>query len=236
MPTINLTAYKFITLEKVATLREDLEAKCLDLGVRGTVLLGEEGINVMVAGTREGVDGFMGYLREDPRFSELEFKESVSEEIPFERLKVKIKPEIVTMGVPHIAPETQPAPYITAEQLKQWYDDGKEMLVLDTRNEFEVDLGTFAGVTHLNIEHFREFPEAVKALPDEVKAKPVVTFCTGGIRCEKAAPLMIEAGFKEVYQLEGGILKYFEECGSAHYEGACFVFDERVTITPESVT
>jgi predicted sulfurtransferase len=145
---------------------------------------------------------------------------------------VRLKKEIISMGCPEIEPEKQTAPHLEPVDFKQWYDEGKDMIVLDTRNDYEIRLGTFEAAMDLGIDHFRQFPEAIKKLPESFKKKPVVTFCTGGIRCEKAAELMKREGFEQVYQLNGGIINYFEQCGGDHYEGECFVFDKRVALDP----
>jgi UPF0176 protein len=145
---------------------------------------------------------------------------------------VKIKKEIIAFGVEGIDPARRPTAKLPARTLKQWLDEGRPITLLDTRNDYEVRMGTFRGALPAHIDHFREFPDAVKRLPEELKDRPIVMFCTGGIRCEKAGPLMEREGFKHVHQLEGGILKYFEECGSAHYDGECFVFDRRVGVDP----
>jgi UPF0176 protein len=143
---------------------------------------------------------------------------------------VKIKKEIIAFGISGIDPADRPAPRLSPGELKQWLDEGRSFTLMDVRNTYEIKLGTFRGARTLGLEHFREFPAAVNSLPNKLKNEPVVTFCTGGIRCEKAAPLLEQAGFTEVYQLDGGILRYFEECGGAHFEGDCFVFDKRVAI------
>jgi UPF0176 protein len=149
---------------------------------------------------------------------------------PFRRMRVKIKREIIAFGVAGIAPGCYTSPRLSARELKQWLDEGRPVTLLDTRNNFEVQTGSFRNALPIGIDDFRDFPAAVYQLPDELKQQPVVTFCTGGIRCEKAAPYLERAGFENVYQLDGGILKYFEECGAAHFEGKCFVFDERVAL------
>ncbi|MCX6951128.1 MAG: rhodanese-like domain-containing protein [Verrucomicrobia bacterium] len=145
---------------------------------------------------------------------------------------VKIKKEIIAFGIDGIDPARRPTAKLPARTLKQWLDEGRPVTLLDTRNDYEVRMGTFRGALPARIDHFREFPDAVARLPEELKERPVVMFCTGGIRCEKAGPFMERAGFKHVHQLDGGILKYFEECGGAHYDGECFVFDRRVGVDP----
>jgi UPF0176 protein len=231
---INLSAYKFTPLEEndLPPLRERLRKLCHALALKGTVLLSREGINLFVAGTREHVDAFLADLRIIPGLQELAPKESESDEQPFNRMLVKIKKEIIAFGVEGIDPARHPSPKIGATTLKQWLDEGRPVTLLDTRNDYEVRMGTFRGARPAGIEHFREFPQAVRRLPDTLKQQPVVMFCTGGIRCEKAGPFMEREGFKNIFQLEGGILKYFEECGGAHYDGECFVFDRRVGVDP----
>ena len=160
----------------------------------------------------------------------MEFKESISIERPFKHMRIKIKPEIVTSGLTGIDPINAPAPYVSAETFESWLTSGKEMVVLDTRNDYEVAMGKFKNALDLSITHFQQFAEAVTTLPESFKDKTLVTYCTGGIRCEKAAPYLIQQGFTSVYQLEGGILKYCEKFPEGHFEGACFVFDARTAV------
>ncbi|HKO88584.1 MAG TPA: sulfurtransferase [Burkholderiales bacterium] len=232
-PILNVAAYKFATLNDLPTLREQLRRLTAKLDLRGTILLAPEGINLFLAGEEEKLERFLGTLLEDPRFTDMPVKRSYSSDQPFNRMLVKIKREIITMNQPDIKPAEHAAPRITARELQRWLDEGREVVLLDTRNRFEVDVGTFNGAEQLGIDAFSQFPEKLKAKADAWSDKTVVTFCTGGIRCEKAAPFMLANGFKEVYQLDGGILKYFEECGDAHYEGECFVFDKRVAVDGE---
>jgi UPF0176 protein len=227
MSVVNLSAYKFTPLEDLPARQAELRAVCRDAALKGTILLSGEGVNLFVAGTRTGTDALLMNLRQIPGLEDLTPKESLSEAQPFGRMLVKIKREIIAFGVDGIDPSRRPAPRISARTLKQWLDEGRPVTLLDTRNRYEVRAGTFRGAIDPQIDRFRDFPEAVRALPAELKAQPVVTFCTGGIRCEKAAPFLQREGFREVLQLDGGILKYFEECGGAHYDGECFVFDER---------
>ncbi|MEY3774398.1 MAG: hypothetical protein RLZZ129_1178 [Verrucomicrobiota bacterium] len=229
---INFSAYKFTPLGDLTALRDRLRTFCAAQGLRGTILLSPEGINLFVAGTRPAVDALLAELRSVPGLADLTPKESVSAEQPFNRMLVKIKKEIIAFGVEGIDPARRPTPKLPARTLKQWLDEGRPVTLLDTRNDYEVRLGTFRGARPAGIRHFRDFPAAVAKLPEELKSRPVVMFCTGGIRCEKAGPFMERAGFREVHQLEGGILKYFEECGGAHYDGECFVFDRRVGVDP----
>lgn len=232
MPILNIAAYKFAELTELPELRERLKIECRALELKGSILLSPEGINLFIAGEAPAVEKLLLTLRSIPGLETLEAKRSESDEQPFNRMLVKIKQEIIAFGVEGINPARQTSPRLPAKELKRWIDEGREFTLLDTRNTYEVKLGTFAGATTLPIRHFRKFPEAVEALPEEIKQRPVVSFCTGGIRCEKAAPFLERTGFREVYQLEGGILKYFEECGGAHWKGECFVFDKRVGVDP----
>lgn len=229
---INISVYKFAPLSDLVPLRDRLRVLCGRLGLRGTILLSEEGINLFVAGTREAINSLLAVLHAVTGLEDLTPKESESDEQPFNRMLVKIKKEIIAFGVEGIDPARRPAPKLAPQTLKQWLDEGRPVTLLDTRNDYEIRMGTFRGAVPLGIEHFREFPEAVSRLPEEMKQRPIVMFCTGGIRCEKAGPFMQKAGFDNVHQLDGGILKYFEECGGAHYDGECFVFDRRVGVDP----
>ncbi len=230
MPFINISSYQFAPLENLPLLQEELKSLCLQLEIKGTILLAEEGINLFVAGTREAVDQLMVRLRKIPGLATLRGKESESEEQPFRRMFVKIKKEIIAFGIKEIDPINAPSPRLAPKVLKEWLDAGKPLTLLDTRNDYEVKMGTFRGALPARINHFRDFPEAVRKLPEHLKEETIVTFCTGGIRCEKAAPFMELEGFKNIFQLEGGILDYFKECGGAHYDGECFVFDRRVGV------
>ncbi|AMO94043.1 rhodanese-like domain protein [Collimonas fungivorans] len=237
-PYVNIAAYKFITFIDAEQKRPEFLAICKQLQLKGTILLTPEGINLFLAGLREQIDQFLAWLRADERFADLEVKESYSEKQPFTRMLVKLKAEIITMKHPLIKPELGRAPAVQAQTLKRWldqgYDDkGRPVVMLDTRNAFEVDVGTFENTIDYRIEKFSEFPAVIAAHKDELADKTVVTFCTGGIRCEKAAIHMQNIGYDSVYQLEGGILKYFEECGGAHYDGDCFVFDYRTALNPQ---
>ncbi|MFM0593066.1 MULTISPECIES: sulfurtransferase [Paraburkholderia] len=242
MSIVNLSAYHFATIEDTAAWRPFVTERCNGLGLRGTVLLAPEGINLFVAGTREATDTFIDYIRHDAlfegKFTTLQFKESVSDKQPFTRMLVKLKREIITMKKPAIRPELGRAPFVDAPTLKHWLDrghddQGRPVVMLDTRNAFEVDVGTFENALDYRISKFSEFPEVIEQNRADLEGKTVVSFCTGGIRCEKAAIHMKEVGIENVYQLEGGILKYFEEVGGAHYQGDCFVFDYRTALNPQ---
>jgi UPF0176 protein len=235
---VNIAAYKFITFDDTEAMRPLYQEICLRLGLKGTILLTPEGINMFLSGTRENIDAFMAWVRSDARFADLEIKESYSAEQSHKRMLVKIKKEIITMRMPLIKPELGRAPAVAPTTLKRWLDqghddNGKPVVMVDTRNAFEVDVGTFNNTIDYRIEKFTEFPEVIAANKDALADKTVVTFCTGGIRCEKAAIHMQNIGYDSVYQLEGGILKYFEEVGGDHYTGDCFVFDYRTALTPQ---
>lgn len=228
----NIAAYKFATLSDLKSLREDLLSKCKAWGLKGTILLSTEGINLFVAGQRPEIDTLVGQLRTIPGLADLAPKYSESGHQPFSRMLVRIKKEIIAFGVAGINPALRTSPKLPAQTLKQWLDEGRPVTLLDTRNDYEVKLGTFKGALPAGIDHFRQFPDAVRKLPARLKEQPIVMFCTGGIRCEKAGPFMEREGFQQIYQLDGGILKYFEECGGEHYQGECFVFDQRVGVDP----
>jgi RluA family pseudouridine synthase len=230
---VNIAAYRFAPLENLKPLRERLTALCREWGLKGTILLSGEGINLFVAGPAAQIDQLLELLRAVPGLEALEPKVSQSHEQPFTRMLVKIKKEIIAFGVDGIDPVQRPAPRLSAQELKRWLDEGRPLTLLDTRNNFEVEMGTFQGAVPIGIRRFRDFPQAADKLPPAPSPHPIVTFCTGGIRCEKAAPYLIARGFENVYQLDGGILKYFEECGSEHFQGECFVFDKRVGLAAD---
>jgi UPF0176 protein len=235
---VNIAAYKFVTFDDTVAQRPRFQALCTDLDLKGTILLSPEGINLFLAGMRSSIDEFLAFLRADPRFADLAVKESLSEKQPFNRMLVRLKREIITMKHPLIKPELGRAPAVEATTLKRWLDQGhddqgKPVVMLDTRNAFEVDVGTFDNTIDYRIEKFSEFPAIVEREKTALNDKTIVTFCTGGIRCEKAAIHMKNIGYDSVYQLEGGILKYFEEVGGAHYKGDCFVFDHRTALDPQ---
>lgn len=223
--------YKFVTLDDYRAMREPLLDVALEAGTCGTLLLAQEGINGTIAGSRQAVDTVLAYLRSDPRLSDLEHKESQDEKRPFHRMKVKLKREIVTMGVDGVDPNQQVGTYVDPANWNALIND-PEVLLIDTRNDYECDIGTFRGALDPGTTTFREFPEYVRSHLDPQKHRKVAMFCTGGIRCEKASAFMLNEGFDEVYHLRGGILKYLEEVPEAEsaWEGECFVFDNRVAV------
>ena len=234
---LNVAAYKFAKLEHLVETRDALRALALERNLRGVILLSTEGVNLSLAGERSDVEAVLVRVRAVPGVGRFPIKETFSDSQPFNRMLVKIKREIIAFGVEGIAPDERTSARLPPPELKRWLDEGRPVTLLDTRNQFEVETGTFKGAISIGIDNFRDFPAAVEKLPEETKRSmrqgPVVTFCTGGIRCEKAAPYLEKAGFTNVYQLDGGILDYFKDCGGAHYEGDCFVFDQRGSLTPD---
>lgn len=230
MQILNIAGYKFISLMELESLREQLISQCQAHALKGTILLSSEGINISLSGTLDGIQAFKSELISDSRFHDMTFHETYSDAFPFQRLKVKIKKEIITLNKPDANPISDRAPDISPQEFKRWMDEGKDFIVLDTRNDYEVQFGTFTHAVNLHIKDFGEFPQAVDKLKID---KPVVMFCTGGIRCEKAALHMLNQGHSDIYQLDGGILGYFAEVGGDHFQGECFVFDERISVDAE---
>ena len=232
---LNVSAYHFVALPDAGKLREPLLQRAEALGLKGTILLAGEGINLFLAGEADAVRTLMADLRADPRLAGLQAKESWSDTVPFRRMRVKCKREIIRMNHPAIQPASGRAPAVDAVTVQRWLDQGHDdagrpVVMLDTRNAFEVDQGTFEGAVDWRLARFSDFPQALEQHLPDLQDRTVVSFCTGGIRCEKAALVMREAGLPNVWQLEGGILKYFEETGGAHFRGTCFVFDERQSL------
>jgi UPF0176 protein len=229
---LNISAYKFVELPDASDLRQALLDRARSLQLKGTVLLAQEGINLFLAGPAQAVRHWVDALRQDTRFADIYPKESWSDHQPFKRMLVKVKNEIIRMNHPTIRPALGRAPAVAPETVKRWLDQGHDdqgrpVVTLDTRNAFEVDFGAFDGAIDWRIGKFSDFPLAARTHLDQLRDKTVISYCTGGIRCEKAAIYLRDLGLTSVYQIEGGILKYFEEVGNAHYQGDCFVFDER---------
>ena len=229
---VNIAGYRFIDLPDRDELRTPFTEICLELELKGTVLLSPNGINFFVAGTHEAVEQYVSFLETDNRFQDIPLHISYSEYQPFKRMLVRLKNEIISLGMDEIRPSERTGQYIQPKEFKKWLDEGKEIIILDTRNDYELRVGTFENAIDLDIKSFREFPEASKKL-DQDKTTPVVMFCTGGIRCEKASVVMENQGWENVYQIKGGILGYFKECGGAHWNGDCFVFAKRVAVNPK---
>lgn len=236
-PILNISAYRFTTLADPYAWRTRIREEAAAAGLRGTVLLAEEGINLFLAGDGKPLRAFVAGLAAHPEFAGLAAKESWSRERPFRRLMVKVKREIIRMNQPAIRPAVGRAPAVDARTLARWLDAGRDdagrdVVMLDTRNAFEVGHGRFRDAVHWRLERFSQFPQAALAHRDTLHGKTVVTYCTGGIRCEKAALFLSDAGIANVLQLDGGILAYFEQAGGRHFDGDCFVFDERGTLDP----
>lgn len=224
--------YHFASLPDFRDKQQPLKERCQELGIRGTLLLAEEGINGTISGNREGIDAILDFIRSDERLAALDHKESFTDSHPFRRMKVKLKKEIVTLGVPGVDPNRLVGSYVEPEDWNALISD-PDVVVIDTRNDYEVALGTFRHAVDPKTHSFREFPEFVREHYDPAKHRKVAMFCTGGIRCEKASSFMLGEGYPEVYHLKGGILKYLEKVKPEEslWEGECFVFDHRVGVT-----
>ena len=230
---VNIAGYKFEPLENPVDLVRMYQQKCDELKLKGTILISKNGINFSLAGTQQATDTIIAFLKEDNRFLNIPLKVTYSETQPFRRMKVRLKKEIISLGRKDINPRELTGERISPQDLKNLLDNKEDVLVLDTRNEYETRVGKFENAIDLNLDTFRDFPKAIESLPEEYKDKQIVMYCTGGIRCEKASAVMMKAGFADVKQLEGGVLDYFKETGGAYWEGDCFVFDERVALDTE---
>lgn len=231
MSQVVVTFYKFVTLPDFAEKQAPLLSHCKAQGIRGTILLATEGINGTIAGSRQAIDSVLSFLRSDPRLVDLEHKESYADSLPFDRMKVRLKKEIVTLGLPEIDPNEQVGTYVSPKEWNALISD-PEVTLIDTRNNYEVTIGTFREAQNPKTASFRQFPDYVRNHLDPTKHRKVALFCTGGIRCEKASSFMMAQGFQEVYHLKGGILKYLEEVPAQEslWQGECFVFDQRVAL------
>ena len=227
---VNIAGYKFEPLDNPIDLVSNYQRKCDELLLKGSMLISKNGINFSLAGTQQATDAIVAFLEEDKRFLNIPLKVTYSDEQPFRRMKVRLKKEIISLGRKDINPRKLTGERISPQDLKNLLDNKEDVLVLDTRNEYETRVGKFKNAIDLNLDTFRDFPKAIESLPEEYKDKQIVMYCTGGIRCEKASAVMIKAGFADVKQLEGGVLDYFKETGGAYWEGDCFVFDERVAL------
>lgn len=231
MTLVVATLYKFVRLLDAAEKQPLLLSQCQSCGVKGTILLAEEGINGTIAGSRAAIDAVLSFLRTDPRLADLEHKESFTALQPFDRMKVRLKSEIVTIGVPEADPNARVGTYVDPKDWNTLITD-PSVTVIDTRNAYEVSIGSFQGAEKPQTRSFRQFPEYVRTHLDPAQHQKVALFCTGGIRCEKASAFMLAQGFERVYHLKGGILKYLEEVPTDEslWEGECFVFDQRVAV------
>lgn len=231
MTTVVLALYRFTALTDLPAVRDTLLSLCQEHGIKGSLLLASEGINGTVAGPRQGINALRTWLTTHYHFEPLDFKESLVETPPFYRMKVKLKKEIVTLGRPEANPTVQVGEYVDPQEWNALVSD-PDVILLDTRNDYEYLVGTFENAVNPNTTHFRQFPDFVKTQLDPTKHKKVAMFCTGGIRCEKASSYMLAHGFEKVYHLKGGILNYLEKVPAeqSKWKGECFVFDHRVTV------
>ncbi|HVE43678.1 MAG TPA: rhodanese-like domain-containing protein [Gammaproteobacteria bacterium] len=229
MHILNIAGYRFVSLSDIPQLKISFMTQCQMQDLKGTILLSEEGININLAGEVAKIEAFVAWLNEDTRFAHIRFHQNYSTTVPFRRLRIKQKKEIITLRQPTVDATSTRASSISPHVFKQWLDEKRDMIVLDVRNDYEIEMGAFEKATHLNIADFNQFPEKCSQLQND---KPIVMYCTGGIRCEKAGLYLQNQGYTQVYQLDTGILGYFATVGGAHYRGECFVFDERVTVPP----
>jgi UPF0176 protein len=230
---LNIAGYKFKPLDELDVLISKFQNKCDVLDLRGSVYLSPNGINFSLAGSEEAIEQYLIFMEEDARFIDIPLKKTYSATQPFRRMKVRLKKEIISLGREDINPRELTGEYISPQELYAMYENNEDVIVLDTRNEYETRVGLFENAIDLQLDTFRDFPQAIEELPEEYKEKQIVMYCTGGIRCEKASAVMMKAGFSDVKQLEGGVLDYFKETGGAYWNGDCFVFDERVALDKE---
>ena len=227
---LNIAGYKFEQLDSLDTLIPEFQKKCDELELKGSVYLSPRGINFSISGTEANIEQYIEFMENDSRFLNIPLKRTYSETQPFRRMKVRLKKEIISLGRDDIDPRELTGEYVTPQELLSMYENNEDVVVLDTRNEYETRVGLFENAVDLQLDTFRDFPKAIEQLPEEYKDKQIVMYCTGGIRCEKASAVMLKAGFTDVKQLEGGVLDYFKETGGKYWNGDCFVFDERVAL------
>ena len=230
---VNIAGYRFVDLEDRDELRQPFRFICEKLNLKGTILLSRNGINFFLAGDKKSIDSYIEFLESDKRFVDIPLKISYTDYQPFRRMLVRLKKEIISLGLDEVRPAEFTALNIKPQELKNMLDKNEDLVILDTRNDYETRVGLFENAIDLNLSTFRDFPEAILDLPEEYKTKQIVMYCTGGIRCEKASVVMMNAGFENVKQLEGGVLGYFEETDGSHWNGDCFVFDQRVALDTE---
>ena len=227
---LNIAGYKFERLDRLDTLIPEFQDKCDELELKGSVYLSPRGINFSISGTEANIEKYIDFMESDSQFLNIPLKKTYSETQPFRRMKVRLKKEIISLGRDDIDPRELTGEYVSPQELLSMYENNEDVIVLDTRNEYETRVGLFENAVDLQLDTFRDFPKAIKQLPEEYKDKQIVMYCTGGIRCEKASAVMLKAGFTNVKQLEGGVLDYFKETGGKYWNGDCFVFDERVAL------
>ena len=230
---VNIAGYRFVDLDDRDELRQPFRFICEKLNLKGTILLSSNGINFFLAGDKKSINSYIEFLESDKRFIDIPLKISYTDYQPFRRMLVRLKKEIISLGLDEVRPAEFTALNIKPQELKNMLDKNEDLVILDTRNDYETRVGLFENAIDLNLSTFRDFPEAILDLPEEYKTKQIVMYCTGGIRCEKASVVMMNAGFENVKQLEGGVLGYFEETDGSHWKGDCFVFDQRVAVDTE---
>ena len=230
MKIANITGYKFIPIKNELVLQETILKRSTNLNLKGTVLISRKGINFSVSGTKNNIDKFLLFIRSDSRFADVDVKITYNEYQPFRKMLVRIKKEIISMGIEEIDPFKFTGQKISPKELNKKLNNNENIVLLDTRNEYEVRLGTFKNAIDLNLDSFRDFPKEIEKLRKKLNGKEVVMFCTGGIRCEKASALMLKNGFENIQQIDGGVINYFKETGGRHWNGDCFVFDDRVAL------
>ena len=233
LDVLNIAGYKFEPLNNFEILVPEFQSVCDDLELKGSVYLSPNGINFSLAGSEESIEEYLHFMEQDKRFLDIPLKKTYSETQPFRKMKVRPKKEIISLGRDDINPRELTGGYVTSKELYSMYENNDDVIVLDTRNEYETRVGLFENAVDLQLDTFRDFPNAIEQLPEEYKDKQIVMYCTGGIRCEKASAVMLKAGFSNVKQLEGGVLDYFKETGGKYWNGDCFVFDERVALDTE---
>lgn len=231
----HIAFYRFVRIEDLEDLRARFRAKCEELELGGTILLSIEGINGALCGEPEKIQAFLGYLEEDSRFQKMRVRKTLAQDPAFWRLRIRIKREIISVGLPDAETELKGGNRLLPHELKRWLDEGKDMLLVDTRNDYEIAEGTFRGAVDYGVTKFRDFPSKLEQVRKDSRGRPIVMFCTGGIRCEKATALAKAAGMTDVHQLDGGILAYLAEMGTEHYQGKCFVFDERRSLGTDEI-
>ena len=230
MKIANITGYKFIPIKNELVLQETILKRSTNLNLKGTVLISRKGINFSVSGTKNNIDKFLLFIRSDSRFADVDVKITYNAYQPFRKMLVRIKKEIISMGIEEIDPFQFTGQKISPKELNKKLNNNENIVLLDTRNEYEVRLGTFKNAIDLNLDSFRDFPKEIEKLRKILNGKEVVMFCTGGIRCEKASALMLKNGFENIQQIDGGVINYFKETGGRHWNGDCFVFDDRVAL------
>ena len=226
----NITGYKFIYIQNKKILQEEILNMSMSLKLKGTVLISDKGLNFSIAGREIDIQKFKDFIKKDNRFMDMEIKSTENNYQPFRKMLVRIKKEIISMGVDDINPAEFTGEKISPGDVSKKIDTGEDIVLLDTRNEYEVRLGTFENAIDLNLDSFRDFPNQIENFNENLKDKEIIMFCTGGVRCEKASALMLKNGFQNVKQIDGGVINYFKETGGKHWNGDCFVFDDRVAL------